>query len=57
MEKRRCLDCGQPVDLSIEHLKLFPDKPAIAALRWDCEARGWSLGFDPGRAVDTPMGY
>ena len=53
---RECPNCGRTLKSSIEHLSLMPNKPAIAALRWDCESCGWSLTFDPRRGRDTDTG-
>jgi len=50
---RKCPDCGELLKVSVEHVTLVTDKPAIAAPRWDCANCGWSLAFNPG---DPPAG-
>jgi rubredoxin len=47
MAHRECPECGEQLKVSVEHLSLMPDRPKIASPRWDCQACGWSLAFDP----------
>jgi hypothetical protein len=36
---RDCPDCGELLKISVEHVTVLRDEPAIAAPRWDRELR------------------
>lgn len=44
---RQCPDCGELLQVSLEHVKVLADRPVIASARWDCASCGWSLALKP----------
>jgi hypothetical protein len=47
---RESPDCGEPVRVKVERIRVLAEMPTIASPRWDRASCSWSLSFEPGDA-------